>query len=56
MCESEVKAAMTEIINDTAAQTLFQDIQSYITFLFSEWRIILRNYFPKMSLRHSLTQ
>ena len=33
MCESEVKAAMPKIINGTAAQTSFQDSQSYVTFL-----------------------
>ena len=32
MCESEVKAAMTEIINGTAARASFQDSQSYVIF------------------------
>ena len=39
MRESEVKAAMLKIINGTAARTSFQDSQSYVTFLFSGWRI-----------------
>ena len=39
MCESEVKAAMPEIIDGAAARISFQDSQSYVTFLFSEWRI-----------------
>ena len=39
MCESEVEGAMPKIIYGTAAQTSFQDDQSYVTFLFSEWRI-----------------
>ena len=38
MCESEIKAAMPEIIDSTAARTSFQDSQCYVTFLFSEWR------------------
>ena len=41
MCESKVKAAMPQIINGTAAPTLFQDSQSHVTFLFSEWRIVI---------------
>ena len=40
MCESEVKAAMPEIINGTAARTSFQGNQSYETFLFLECRIV----------------
>ena len=39
MCESEVKAAMPEVNKSTAAQTSFQDSQSYVISLFSEWRI-----------------
>ena len=39
MCEREVKAAMPKIINGTAARTSFEDNLSYVTFLFSEWRI-----------------
>ena len=39
MCESEIKAAMPEIIDGTAARTSFQDSQCYVTFLFSEWRL-----------------
>ena len=30
---------MQHIINSTAACTSFQDSSSYVTFLFSEWRI-----------------
>ena len=40
MCKSEVKAAMTKIVDSTAAQTSFQDSQSYVTFLFSERHIV----------------
>ena len=39
MCESEAKAPMPEIIKGIAALTSFQDSQSYVTFLFSEWYI-----------------
>ena len=39
MCDSTIKAAMPEIIYGTAALTSFQDSQSYVTFLFSEWRM-----------------
>ena len=40
MCESEVKAAMPKSTNGTVDRTSFQDSQSYVTFLFSEWRIV----------------
>ena len=40
MYESEVKAAAPKITNSTAARTSFQNSQSYVTFLFSEWRIL----------------
>ena len=39
MCESEVKAAIPKFIYGTAARTSFQDSQSYVKFLISEWRI-----------------
>ena len=39
MRESEVKAAMSKIINGTADRSSFQDSQRYVTFLFSGWRI-----------------
>ena len=39
MFEKEVKAAMSRIINGTAARNSFQYSQSCVTFLFSEWRI-----------------
>ena len=34
LCKNEVKAAMPNIINSTAARTSFQDSQSYATFYF----------------------
>ena len=37
--ESDVKIAERETINGTAASTSFQDSLSYVTLLFSEWRI-----------------
>ena len=39
LSESEVEAAVHETINGTAALTSFQDSLSYVTYLFSEWRI-----------------
>ena len=39
MCESENMAVMPKIINGTAAQTLFQDSQGYVTVLLLEWCI-----------------
>ena len=43
MCESEVDAAMPRIIDSIAAPTSFQNSQSYVTFLFSEW--LIRKFF-----------
>ena len=37
MYEIEVEAAMRKIVNGTVARTSFQDNQSYVTCLFSEW-------------------
>ena len=42
MCESEVKAATPKLINGTAARTSFQESQSYLTLLVSEWRITIK--------------
>ena len=42
MYKNEVKPVMPKIINGKAALTSFQDCQSYVKFLFSEWRIILK--------------
>ena len=39
LSENEVKATVQEIIDGTAAWTSFQDSLSYVTYLFSEWRI-----------------
>ena len=39
MCESEVKAVMPRIINDTTVRISFRNSQTYVTFSFSEWRI-----------------
>ena len=39
MCESEVEATMPKIIDSIAAPTSFQNSQSYVTFVFSEWHI-----------------
>ena len=48
MCESEVEAALPKIIDSIAAPTSFQDSQSYVTFLFSEWRI--SKFFDKIHI------
>ena len=48
MCESEVEAAMPKIINSIAAPTPFQNRQTYVTFLFSEWRI--RKFFDRVHI------
>ena len=44
MCEIEVEAVMPKIINRTAARTSFQDSQTHLTFLFSEWSIERTDY------------
>ena len=36
LSENEVKAAVQQIINGTAAWTSFQDSLSYVTYVFSE--------------------
>ena len=38
--ENEVKAAVEQIVKGTATWTSFQDSLSYVTYLFSEWRIV----------------
>ena len=48
MCESEVEAAIPEIIDSTAGPTSFQNNQSYVTFLFSEWHI--RKFFDRVHI------
>ena len=40
ICESEVEAAMPNIIDSIAAPTSFQTAnESYVTFVFSKWHI-----------------
>ena len=48
MCESEVEVAMLKIIDSIAASTSFQNSPSYVTFLFSEWRI--RKFFDRVHI------
>ena len=41
----------TLMIYCTAALTSFSDSISYVTYLFSEWRILISNYTEKLGLR-----
>ena len=44
---SKCHTVMNKIIHSTAARTSFQDSQSYVAFLFSEWRIQMVSTTPE---------
>ena len=54
MRESEAEAAMPKMIDSIAVPTSLQNSQSYVTFLFSEWRI--RKFFDRVHISKDCDQ